>query len=174
MRLQKSLLAILLLTAVASLISACASPTPTATESAQPTAAMTEAPTAVPPTPAPAAGSVSLTGAGATFPAPLYTRWFYDYAFVDNSVKFNYQAIGSGGGIKAITDKTVDFAGSDAILNDDQKKAAPGVLMFPTVAGAVTVSYNIKDNAATPAPISGLKLDGATVANIFLGKITKW
>ncbi len=120
-----------------------------------------------------AGGTVSLTGAGATFPAPIYTKWFYDYASVDSTAKFNYQAIGSGGGIKAITDKTVDFAGSDAILNDDQKKAAPDVLMFPTVAGAVTISYNVKDAAGNVIP-SGLKLDGPTVAAIFLGKITKW
>lgn len=127
----------------------------------------------VPATGAPAqSGGASLTGAGATFPAPIYAKWFYDYAFVDNSVKFNYQAIGSGGGIKAITDKTVDFAGSDAILNADQKKAAPDVLMFPTVSGAVTISYNLVD--ADKKPLAGLKLDGAAVANIFLGKITKW
>jgi phosphate transport system substrate-binding protein len=125
----------------------------------------------VPATAGPAAGSVAVTGAGATFPVPIYNRWFYDYAFVDNSAQFNYQAIGSGGGIKAITEKTVDFAGSDAILNADQKAAAPDVLMFPTVAGAVTVSYNLKDGDTA---ISGLKLDGATTANIFLGTITKW
>jgi phosphate transport system substrate-binding protein len=90
---------------------------------------------------------------------------------VDNSATFNYQGIGSGGGIKAITDKTVDFAGSDAILNADQKTAAPDVLMFPTVSGAVTISYNLKDG---DAPITGLKLDGPAIAGIFLGKITKW
>ena len=61
-----------------------------------------------------------MNGAGATFPFPLYSRWFYEYAFVDPSVKFNYQSIGSGGGIKQITEKTVDFGASDAILNDDQ------------------------------------------------------
>ncbi len=78
---------------------------------------------------APAAGSVTINGAGATFPFPLYSKWFYDYAFVDPSVRFNYQSIGSGGGIKQITEKTVDFGASDAILNDDQFKAAPGIQM---------------------------------------------
>jgi phosphate transport system substrate-binding protein len=67
----------------------------------------------------------------------LYSKWFYDFAFVDPSVKFNYQSIGSGGGIKQITSKTVDFGASDAILNADQTKAAPGIQMLPTVAGAV-------------------------------------
>ncbi len=122
------------------------------------------------PTPTPPAGSVQINGAGATFPFPLYSRWFYEYAFIDPAVKFNYQSIGSGGGIKAITDKTVDFGASDAILNDDQYKAAPGVQMFPTVAGAVVVAYNVaelKDKGA-------IVLDGATLASIFLGKITKW
>src|SRR5512133_2965643 len=71
------------------------------------------------------AGSIPINGAGATFPFPLYSRWFYDYAFVDPSVKFNYQSIGSGGGIKQITDKTVDFGASDAILSDEQLSAAP-------------------------------------------------
>src|SRR5574342_1130367 len=62
---------------------------------------------------APAAGSITINGAGATFPFPLYSKWFYDYAFVDTSAKFNYQSIGSGGGIKQITEKTVDFGASD-------------------------------------------------------------
>ena len=85
-----------------------------------------------------------INGAGATFPFPLYSRWFYDYAFVDPAVKFNYQSIGSGGGIKQITEKTVDFGASDAILNDDQYKAAPGIQMFPTVAGAEAIVVNLK------------------------------
>ena len=72
-----------------------------------------------------AAGAITMNGAGATFPFPLYSRWFYDYAFVDPSVKFNYQSIGSGGGIKQITAKTVDFGASDAILNDDQYQGRP-------------------------------------------------
>ena len=120
-----------------------------------------------------AAAPVDVTGAGATFPYPLYSRWFYDYAFVDNAARFNYQSIGSGGGIKQITSKTVDFGGSDAILNDDQKKAAPGLEMFPTVAGAVVVAYNMVDADGKALP-SGMKLTGDVIADIFLGKITQW
>ncbi len=118
-------------------------------------------------------GSMAITGAGATFPFPLYSKWFYDYAFVDPSAKFNYQSIGSGGGIKQITEKTVDFGASDAILNDDQFKAAPGIQMFPTVAGAEALAVNLKDadgNAIT-API---KFPYTSVADIYLGKIKKW
>jgi phosphate transport system substrate-binding protein len=123
---------------------------------------------------APAApGSIQLTGAGATFPFPLYSRWFYEYAFVDPSVRFNYQSIGSGGGIRQITAKTVDFGASDAILNDEQKAAAPGLEMFPTVAGAVVVAYNVKDADGNDIP-GGLKLTPDVIADIFLGKITQW
>jgi phosphate transport system substrate-binding protein len=120
-----------------------------------------------------AAGPVQVTGAGATFPYPLYSRWFYDYAFVDNGAQFNYQSIGSGGGIQQITAKTVDFGASDAILNDAQRKAAPSLEMFPTVAGAVTVAYNMVDAAGKAVP-SGLRLTPDVIADIFLGKITKW
>lgn len=126
-----------------------------------------------PPTQPAAPGSTTINGAGATFPFPLYSRWFYDYAFVDPSAKFNYQSIGSGGGIKQITEKTVDFGASDAILNDDQFKAAPGIQMFPTVAGAEAIVVNLKDadGNAIAAPI---KFPYTAVADIYLGKITKW
>jgi phosphate transport system substrate-binding protein len=87
---------------------------------------------------------------------------------VDPAAKFNYQSIGSGGGIQQITAKTVDFGASDAILNDAQFKAAPGIQMLPMVAGAVVPVYNIKEIT------QGLKLDYTVVADIFLGKITKW
>ena len=117
------------------------------------------------------AGSIQISGAGATFPYPLYSQWFYQYAFVDLSVKFNYQSIGSGGGIQQITAKTVDFGASDAILNSDQLAAAPGIQMFPSVAGADVVAYNLSDLPADGPP---LVLDGPTVANIFLGHITNW
>jgi phosphate transport system substrate-binding protein len=125
------------------------------------------------PTAAAAPGSLAITGAGATFPFPLYSKWFYDYAFIDPSVKFNYQSIGSGGGIKQIMAKTVDFGASDAILNADQFAAAPGIQMFPTVAGAEALAVNLKDaggNAIT-API---KFPYTSVADIYLGKIKKW
>jgi len=117
--------------------------------------------------------AIQLTGAGATFPYPLYSRWFYQYAALDPSVRFNYQSIGSGGGIAQITAKTVDFGASDAILNNDQKAAAPGLEMFPTVAGAVVIAYNLKDADGQAVP-SGLKLSPAVIAGIFLGNITKW
>jgi phosphate transport system substrate-binding protein len=119
------------------------------------------------------AGSISINGAGATFPFPLYSKWFYDYAFVDTSVKFNYQSIGSGGGIKQITEKTVDFGASDAILNADQFSAAPGIQMFPTVAGAEAIVVNLKgaDGNALTTPI---KFPYTAIADIYLGKITKW
>src|SRR5574341_453043 len=115
-------------------------------------------------------GSIVINGAGATFPFPLYSRWFYEYAFVDSSAKFNYQSIGSGGGIKQITEKTVDFGASDAILNDEQYIAAPGIQMLPTVAGAVVPTYNVSELK----DIDPLVLDAATLSNIFLGKITRW
>lgn len=118
----------------------------------------------------PKAGSFQMNGAGATFPFPLYSRWFYEYAFVDPAVKFNYQSIGSGGGIKQITAKTVDFAGSDAILNEEQFAAAPGIQMLPSVAGAVVPTYNVSELAEQEA----LVLDAAALSNIFLGTITKW
>jgi phosphate transport system substrate-binding protein len=134
--------------------------------------AVTATPDMSAPTPLPA-GSVQITGAGATFPFPLYSKWFYDYAFVDPAVRFNYQSIGSGGGIKQITEKTVDFGASDAILNADQYTAAPGIQMFPTVAGAEAIVVNLKDSDGNPitAPI---KFPSGSVADIYLGKITKW
>jgi len=118
-------------------------------------------------------GSITINGAGATFPFPLYSRWFYDYAFVDPSVKFNYQAIGSGGGIKQITAKTVDFGASDAILSADQLGAAPGLQMFPSVAGAEVLAYNL--TGADGQPITAqLKFPYTAVADMYLGKIKKW
>jgi len=110
-----------------------------------------------------------MNGAGATFPYPLYSKWFSEYAKIDPTVKFNYQSIGSGGGIKQITAQTVDFGASDAFLSDEQLKSAPGKLIhIPTVMGAVVVTYNI------PGVEKGLKLKVSDVADIYLGKITKW
>lgn len=156
-------------------LAACgpASPTSVATQAPAVTQApVTQAPVSTEPakpTPLPP-GSIQINGAGATFPFPLYSRWFYEYAFVDTSVKFNYQSIGSGGGIKQITAKTVDFGASDAILNEEQRKAAPGLQMLPTVAGAVVPVYNVSELKDKDP----LVLDAATLSNIFLGKITKW
>ena len=87
--------------------------------------------------------------------------------------RINYQSIGSGGGIKQITAKTVDFAGSDAILNAEQRDAAPGLMMLPTVAGAVVLAYNVQSSAGEAIP-TGLKLTPEAISGIFLGQITKW
>jgi len=114
-------------------------------------------------------GETLINGAGATFPYPLYSKWFNEYSKVDPTVKFNYQSIGSGGGIKQITAQTVDFGASDKFLSDEELKNAPGKLLhIPTVMGAVVVTYNI------PGIGTGLKLKSEDVADIFLGKITKW
>jgi len=116
-----------------------------------------------------ASAETLINGAGATFPYPLYSKWFSEYAKIDKSVKFNYQSIGSGGGIKQITAQTVDFGASDKFLSDAELAAAPGKLLhIPTVMGAVVVTYNL------PGIPKGLKLNSEDVANIFLGKITKW
>ncbi|MGA3006447.1 MAG: phosphate ABC transporter substrate-binding protein PstS [Opitutaceae bacterium] len=115
-----------------------------------------------------ASAQTLINGAGATFPQPIYTKWFSEYAKVDPSVTFNYQGIGSGGGQKQILAETVDFGASDGPMSDTNLAKAPRTLWhIPTVAGAVVVSYNLPDNPK-------LKLDGPTLANIYLGKITKW
>jgi phosphate transport system substrate-binding protein len=87
---------------------------------------------------------VSLNGAGATFPAPLYTKWFNEYAN-KTGVQINYQPIGSGGGIKAVTDKTVDFGASDGIMTDEQMAAAPDILHIPMTSGAVVLAFNVPE-----------------------------
>ncbi len=110
----------------------------------------------------------TLTGAGATFPNPIYQKWFEEYHKVDGSVTINYQPIGSGGGKAQITAKTVDFGASDGPMSDEELGKAQGkVLHLPTVAGAVVITYNVP-NAGV------LKLDGPTLAGIFSGKIKKW
>jgi phosphate transport system substrate-binding protein len=120
-------------------------------------------------TAAQAGAGTLINGAGATFPYPLYSKWFSEYAKVDPTVKFNYQSIGSGGGIKQITAQTVDFGASDKFLTDQELKAAPGkILHIPTVMGAVVLTYNL------PGIPKGLKLSSEDVADIYLGKITKW
>jgi phosphate transport system substrate-binding protein len=110
-----------------------------------------------------------LTGAGATFPFPIYSKWFADYAAKTN-VKINYQSIGSGGGIRQLSEQTVDFSATDAPMSDAELAKAKGgpVLHIPTVLGAVVVTYNLPDLKKP------LRLDGPTLADIFLGKITKW
>jgi len=113
-------------------------------------------------------GGLALQGAGATFPYPLYSKWISEYNKKNPNLKIDYQSIGSGGGIKQITEKTVDFGASDSPMNDEQLKAAPDILHIPTVLGAVVVTYNLPDLKQP------LKLDGPTLAAIFLGDIKKW
>jgi phosphate transport system substrate-binding protein len=114
------------------------------------------------------ASGADLTGAGATFPYPIYSKWFGDYA-ASTGVKINYQSIGSGGGIRQLTEGTVDFGASDAPMTDAELAKAKGpTLHFPTVLGAVVITYNL---AGVTQP---LKLTGDVVAQIFAGKITKW
>ncbi len=124
-----------------------------------------------------AAGSVEINGAGATFPAPVYTDWAYSYQSVDPSVVINYQGIGSGGGKKAIIDGTVDFAGSDSLLTPEEYASGKDLGMFPTVAGAVVLIYNIPlakgvANPATPLPV--LVFDRQTLVGIYNSTITQW
>jgi len=110
----------------------------------------------------------SLNGAGATFPYPLYSKWFDEYAR-KAGVQINYQSIGSGGGIQQLKARTVDFGASDAPLSDSEAQEMPApVVHIPTVAGAVVIAYNL------PGVGQGLRLDAATVAGIFLGQITRW
>ncbi|MBI3828583.1 MAG: phosphate ABC transporter substrate-binding protein PstS [Planctomycetes bacterium] len=113
-------------------------------------------------------GAASVQGAGATFPAPLYSKWIADFNGNNPNLKVDYQAIGSGGGIKGITDRTVQFGGSDAPLSDEQIKAVPAkILHVPMVSGPVVLVYNLKG-------IQDVKLDGAATAAIYLGEIKKW
>ena len=153
------------------LFAACGGQAPAAVQTAVPAAQTQVVEKDVTPTPL-AAGSIKLNGAGATFPLPVYTQWNFAYKFADPSTQVNYQGIGSGGGKKAIIDGTVDFAGSDSLLKDEEYKIAAdkGVTlqMFPTLAGAVVPIVNIPEITKT------LTIDGATLANIYLGKITKW
>jgi len=114
-----------------------------------------------------------INGAGASFPYPIYSKWFNEYAKLHPGIQINYQSIGSGGGIKQVTEATVDFGATDGPMNADQlkdfqAKRGTGVLHFPTVLGAVVVIYNI------PEISDSLNFDSDTIANIFLGKITKW
>jgi len=114
-------------------------------------------------------GSVDLTGAGATFPYPIYSKWFSDYA-QQTGVKINYQSIGSGGGIRQLSEETVDFGASDSPMSDDELAKAKGgpIVHIPTVLGAVVITYNVPDVS------SPLQLTSKAIADIFSGKITKW
>ena len=112
---------------------------------------------------------VRLTGAGATFPNPIYQKWFSEYNKAHANLKFDYQSIGSGGGIRQVSEGTVDFGGSDAPMKDEDLKAAKGeILHIPTVLGADVITYNL------PEVSTELKLTPETIAGIFLGTIKKW
>ena len=116
-----------------------------------------------------AAQTMRINGAGATFPYPIYSKWFDDYHKSNPNVEINYQSIGSGGGIRQVTNQTVFFGATDGPMTNEQLQAAPGKLLhFPTVLGADVPVYNI------PGVTAELKFSGAALADIFLGKITKW
>jgi phosphate transport system substrate-binding protein len=116
-----------------------------------------------------AAQNVQINGAGATFPAPIYTKWFAEYNKMHPEVRINYQPLGSGAGIRQITERTVFFGASDGPMTNEQLQAVAGkILHLPTVLGAVVPIYNI------PGVSQELKFSGPVLANIYLGKITKW
>jgi phosphate transport system substrate-binding protein len=112
------------------------------------------------------AQEVTLNGAGATFPFPLIDEWRVEYQTVKPEVSINYQSIGSGGGVKQFIEKTVDFGATDAPLTPEEIQQAPGAVHIPITIGSVVAAYNL--------PVEGLKLTGPILADIFLGKITKW
>src|SRR5918998_4989184 len=115
------------------------------------------------------AAAQSLTGAGATFPNPIYTKWFDAYS-KKTGIQINYQSIGSGGGIRQFTEGTVDFGATDGPMNESQIQAVNGnVLHVPTVLGAVVVTYNLPSLGNTQ-----LKFDGTLLVDIFMGRVSKW
>ncbi len=116
-----------------------------------------------------AAQTIQINGAGATFPNPIYSKWFDEYGKLHPNVRINYQPIGSGGGIRQVTAQTVFFGATDGPMTEEQILAAPGkILHLPTVLGADVPIYNL------PGVSGELKFTGAVLADIFLGKITKW
>jgi phosphate transport system substrate-binding protein len=115
------------------------------------------------------ADALLINGAGATFPYPIYSKWFDEYHKVKPDIQFNYQSIGSGGGIRQITAKTVDFGASDGPMTEDQLSSAGGAIMhLPTVLGAVVPVYNIE------GVTDSLNFSQKAIAGIFLGDITVW
>src|ERR1700674_3417714 len=114
-------------------------------------------------------GQVLLNAAGATFPYPIYSKWFDQYRQAHPNVQINYQSIGSGGGIRQLLDKTVDFGASDGPMSDEQlKQASVPILHFPTVLGAAIPSFNV------PGVQGDLNFTPEALSGIFLGKVTKW
>lgn len=122
-----------------------------------------------PPSEASPAGTIQINGAGATFPYPVYSKWFSEYNKLHPNVEINYQSIGSGGGIRQLVQRTVFFGASDQPMSDEMLARAPEpILHFPTVLGAVVPIYNIEGIS------SQIKFTGPVLADIFLGKITRW
>src|SRR3989442_1937131 len=116
-----------------------------------------------------AAQTIQINGAGATFPYPIYSKWFDEYNKLHPNVRINYQSVGSGAGIRQVTNQTVFFGATDGPMTNEQLQAAPGtILHFPTLLGGVVPIYNISGVKAE------LKFTGQILADIFLGKITKW
>src|SRR6516162_7638324 len=112
--------------------------------------------------------TVKLQGAGASFPAPLYLKWFKTYSAAHPSVQVDYQSVGSGSGVKSFMDRTVDFGASDAAMKpEDIAKVEGGVQLLPMTAGSIVLAYNLGD-------LSELRLSREAYTGIFLGKITKW
>ncbi len=113
-------------------------------------------------------GGVKLQGAGASFPAPLYSKWFKTFGTDHPGVQVDYQSVGSGSGVKSVIDKTVDFGASDAAMTDEEIARVPGgVQLIPMTAGSIVIAYNLPD-------VKELKLSRAAYVGIFLGKITRW
>src|SRR5881398_769154 len=112
---------------------------------------------------------IHINGAGATFPSPIYSKWFSEYNKLHPEVEINDQSVGSGAGIRQLSNQTVFFGASDGPMTNEQLQAAPGkIFHFPTVLGAVVPVYNI------PGVKAELKFTGTLLADIFLGKVTKW
>jgi len=116
-----------------------------------------------------AAQTIQINGAGATFPYPIYSKWFSEYNKLHSNIQINYQSVGSGAGIQQVIKQTVFFGATDGPMTEEQQQNAPGkILHFPTVLGAVVPVYNI------PNVTAELKFSGPLLADIFLGKVTKW
>ncbi len=150
---SKSIALFLTLSLIVVIFAGCAGPTTTPTST---------------PTPTPTATQIAINGAGASFPYPLISKWSSEYGKIKPGVQINYQSIGSGGGIRQITEKTVNFGATDAPLSDSQYANLTGILHIPETIGAVVIAYNI------PNVPAGLKLTADVIADIYLGKITKW
>ncbi len=174
---KKLSVSMFVLIVAAMLLSACGTAaTPTAAPVVPLTGNDSSVPTSAPASAATAtalpAGSVTINGAGSTFQQPAMSQWAYGYSYVDPSVAINYQGTGSGAGKTAILNGTVDFAGSDSVLTDAEIASGKDLQMFPILAGAEVITYNLPELDATKDP--ALILDGNTLVGIYNATITKW